>query len=226
MNKIKKDWIYLALIGVAVIVMLVLLISEFGSKDKKNTTSQSVPFTSSAEKRVVTVEKETFVEVEKTITSEMIAEGLNDMGVMITAEYDFTQVEEYTKTKTYLSFITTQSNFIYSYDGVVSAGIDFNSIKVVKDDEKKTVTITVPKAVIQYTDIDYDSFRMYSEKEGLWNPMSIQDYNTSLVEFEKNAEEKAKKKGLLTKADENARMIIKNFVHGILDDNEYTVNFK
>lgn len=225
MEKIKKNWPYLVLCAVAVIVMIVLLISEFAGKTKETTVS-SAPFTSSAERRVVTIEKETYVEVEKEITSEMIAEGLNDMGVMITAEYEFTQVENYTKTKTYLNFINTQSSFIYSYDGVVSAGIDFTKVKVVKNDDAKTVTVTLPKSTIQYTDIDYDSFQMYSEKEGMWNPISIQDYNDSMVEFEKNAKEKAKKKGLLEKADENAKNIVSNFVNTILDDPEYKVVFK
>jgi len=225
MEKIKKNWPYLALCAVAVIVMIVLLISEFAGKTKETTVS-SVPFTSSAERRVVTIEKETYVEVEKEITSEMIAEGLNDMGTMITAEYEFTQVENYTKTKTYLNFINTQSSFIYSYDGVVSAGIDFTKVKVVKNDQAKTVTVTMPKSTIQYTDIDYDSFQMYSEKEGMWNPISIQDYNDSMVEFEKNAKEKAEKKGLLKKADENAQNIVSNFVNTILDDPEYKVVFK
>jgi hypothetical protein len=108
----------------------------------------------------------------------------------------------------------------------VTAGVDFNDISVEKDDTDKVITITVPQSQIQYIDIDYDSFKIYSEKDGLWNPTSIEDYNDSLVDLKKNAEDKAIEKGVLDKADENAKAIIKNFVTGMVDDLDYTIKWK
>jgi hypothetical protein len=137
----------------------------------------------------------------------------------------FVEVENYEKTKTILNFFTSSSNFIYSYDGVVTAGIDCGEISVEKDDENQIITITVPPAEIRYIDIDYDSFQMYSEKEGLWNSMSMEDYNDSLSEFEDLAKENAINKGVLEKADENAKKIIENFVTGMIEDSDYTIEW-
>jgi hypothetical protein len=167
-----------------------------------------------------------FVKIKTTITSETLQDGLRDMGVLITQEYYFTQVENYEKTKTIMKFFTSSSNFIYSYDGVVTAGVDFNNITVEKDDTDNVIIITVPQSEIQYIDIDYDSFKIYSEKDGLWNPTSIEDYNDSLVDLKKSAKDKAIEKGVLDKADENAKAIIQNFVTGMVDDSDYTIKWK
>jgi hypothetical protein len=202
--------------------VIVWLIADYfsGGKNTRNdaTTTEAVE-----ENKTQIVEK--FVEVEKTITADVLQDGLNDMGVLITEEYYFTQVENYEKTKTILNFFTSSSNFIYSYDGVVMAGIDCGEIAVEKDDENQVITITVPPAEIRYIDIDYDSFQMYSEKEGLWNSMSMEDYNDSLVEFEDLARENAINKGVLEKADENAQTIIENFVMGMIEDSDYTIEW-
>ena len=164
-----------------------------------------------------------FGEVQTTITTEMINEGLKDMGLLITSEYYFTQVEDYKKTKTVLKFFTSESNFTFSYDGVVSAGLDFSKIKVEKDDDSKTVKISMPKSSIQFVDIDYNSFKVYSESEGLWNPITVTDYNDSMNEFADKAKSKATEKGITNKADENAIKIVTNFVTEMVG-NEYQVD--
>jgi hypothetical protein len=221
MNEKTRKIIYVVIWAVILLVIVWLLADYFsGERNKRNdaTTTETVE-----ENKTQIVEK--FVEVEKTITADVLQDGLNDMGILITEEYYFTQVENYEKTKTILNFFTSSSNFIYSYDGVVTAGIDCGEIAVEKDDESQVITITVPSAEIRYIDIDYDSFQMYSEKEGLWNSMSMEDYSDSLVEFEDLARENAINKGVLEKADENAKTIIENFVMGIIEDSDYTIEW-
>jgi hypothetical protein len=221
MNEKTRKIIY-AIIWAVILLAIVWLLADYfsGGKNKRNdaTTTEASEAT-----RTQIIEK--FVEIEKTITADVLQDGLNDMGILITEEYYFTQVENYEKTKTILNFFTSSSNFIYSYDGVVTAGIDCGEIAVEKNDTNKVITITVPPAEIRYIDIDYDSFQMYSEKEGLWNSMSMEDYNDSLVEFEDLAKENAINKGVLEKADENAKTIIENFVMGMIEDSDYTIEW-
>jgi hypothetical protein len=204
---------------------IIWLLTDYYSREDDDASAPSAT-TQLSETQENKTNANRYEKIKTTITSETIQDGLREMGVLITQEYYFTQVENYEKTKTILKFITSSSNFIYSYDGVVTAGVDFNNISVEKDDEGKVITIAVPQSEIQYIDIDYDSFKKYSEKDGLWNPISIEDYNASLVDLEKSAKEKAIDKGVLDKADENARNIIQNFVSGIVDDSDYTINWK
>ncbi|MBR6238378.1 MAG: DUF4230 domain-containing protein [Lachnospiraceae bacterium] len=159
-----------------------------------------------------------------TINTQIIEDGLKDMGVLITEEYYFTQVEEYSSSKKVLIF-DSKSSFTYSYDGTVSAGIDCNNVKIAKDDEAKTVTITIPKADIVSVNIDKESFKIYEEKEGLWNKTGINDFNDSLIEFENAAKAKALEKGIIDKADEGAEKLIASFVDSLIDSDEYTVTY-
>jgi hypothetical protein len=221
-NQKRKSVFYAVLSAIILLVIVWLVIDALSGKN--TTDNVSAEATEKAETQIVEVEK--VVEVEKTITTEMLQESLHEIGVLVTEEYYFTQVENYEKTKPIFKIFTSTSNCIYSYDGVVAAGIDFNGISVEKDEENKVISIAVPASTIQYVDIDFTSFQVYEEKEGIWNPLSMDDYNESLVEFEDSAREKATEKGVLEKADEHAREIIRNFILGMMDDPDYTIEFE
>ena len=152
---------------------------------------------------------------------------LNDIGVLVTEEYYFTEVVSFSSIKKLFNKLElgiTESSYLASYDGVVTAGIDFSKITVSKDDELHLVEVRLPKAEILNVDIDPESFELYSEKTGLGNPISVADYNNSLVELESTASEKAVARGILTRADQNLKTVIVNFIAGLVDTAEYTVH--
>ena len=107
----------------------------------------------------------------------------------------------------------------------MSAGIECDDVVIKKDDEKKTLTIKLPQAKIIGVDIDFDSFKIYEEKEGLWNKLDMSSYNNSLKAFEDAAKEKALQKGILNKADENAEKVIATFVDSLIDNEEYKIEY-
>lgn len=223
----------LILLIVMIIAIIALIIQDVVDKKDKaaSTTVSAIAGTETTPKvrivqKVVEKEVEKLVEVEKKVSSEMIQDGLKDMGVLITEEYYFTQVEDYTSVKKIFKVIPTESNVVFSYDGIVTAGIDCSEITVKKDETNKQVVITLPRSKVQQIDIDFDSFKLYSQKEGMWNKLDFDDYNLSMVEFEKDAEAKALDKGILERADERAESVISNFVKGILDDDTYSVGFE
>ena len=160
------------------------------------------------------------------VSTETIRDGLANMGVLITQEYYFTQVETYTKEKTFLKFITSSSEFMYSYDGKVLAGVDFGEIKIASDEDKKIITVTMPASRIEAVAIDRDTFRIYSEKESLWNPLKLEDYNISLAEFEDAAKEKAVGGGILARSDEQAKNLVREFISSLPNMSGYTIEFK
>ena len=174
---------------------------------------------------IETVEKEVFIEKEVEITSDIIEEELKDIGELATEEYDYTGVETYDESKSFNGFEIpfTQSKFIYSYDGTIKAGIDFNDIHVEKDDLKKLVTISLPGAQILSSEIDEKSFQLYDEKNSIFNPISVSDVNETVVRLKESAEQKAIDKGLLERADKNAQTLIKGFVKSTFGLNGYTI---
>ncbi len=208
-----KNYIYIGISVVAVIAMIVLL----AGYNKEKAEEEEVEYASSSE---LSLEKKEDVKI--ATSTETIQDGLANMGLLITQEYYFTQVEKYTKEKKLLNFINSSSEFIYSYDGAVLAGVNFEDIKVEKDEETGTITINVPPAEIQTVTIDKDTFKIYSEQESLWNPLKLEDYNVSLKSFEDAAKKKAIDNGILDRADEQAKALITNF----LGNNPYTSKYK
>ena len=216
MRNLNKIYIGVA---VAAIVIALILCVDYGISRKAEKSESAQTATTIAEK-----EKKDKVYI--SVSTETIQDGLANMGVLVTQEYYFTQVERYTKEKTFLKFITTSSEFIYSYDGHVMAGVDFEKIQIEKDEDRKTIIVTIPKSEIIAVTIDKDTFKIYSEKESLWNPLKLEDYNISLVEFENAAKEKALAGGILDRSDEQARNLVREFIISLPNTSEYAIEFK
>ena len=156
----------------------------------------------------------------------VIKDGLSNMGVLITQEYYFTQVETYSKEKNIFIVIPTRSGFTYSYDGNVVAGVDFGGISVKTDEDRKVITVDLPPSEIQSVNIDRDTFKIYSEKESLWNPLKLEDYNISLVDFEESAKAKALENGILERSDAQAQKLVREFIGSFPNASDYTVVFE
>ncbi len=209
-----QNIIYGVIIGISVLAMVILCAGYF--KDKKiEDTNKEIPQTAALKP------KEDKVKV--TIDTRIIEEGLDDMGFLVTQEYYFTMVETYTKEKKVLKFFDATSELAYSYEGSVTAGVDFERIKIRKDDENKVIRVEVPKAEIQTVIIDKDSFKTYSEKESMWNKLDMSDFNSSLSEFEKAAKDKALENGILDRAQERAEELVYNFVSKYQGASQYKV---
>lgn len=202
----------------AIIIILVIGAGNLFSKDEiKQETSQTVTET-----------KEKKEKKKETISVETIEDGLREIGILTTQEYYFTDIVTYESTKTWLNFSLpfTESSYMASYDGVVTVGIDFTKITIESNDFTRTITVSLPEAELISTEIDYDSFRLYSEKTGFANPISVSDVNDSLKELKQRAETKAIEKGILTKGNESAKVLIENFINSILEGKGYTITFE
>jgi len=223
----RKLWIYLIALCVVLLAVVVLIIWHGGRSKAPEPLAAVTPRPT---QQVVVRERpvEKLVEVEKEVTVEEIRSGLNDMGFLLTEEYYFTEVLRFSSIKKLFSIELgiTESSYLASYDGVVSAGVDFASIRLQRDEERGVITVELPAAQIRDVDIDPQSFQLYSEKAGLGNPVSAADFNSSLVELEESAREKALERGLLDRADENARRIIRNFISGLVDTTRWSIRFE
>ena len=207
-------------IGVTIIASILVLVLCLDFKIRRDAERNEAAMTATTIK-----EKEKKDKVVISVSTDTIQDGLANMGVLITQEYYFTQVEKYTKEKTFQKFITSSSEFMYSYDGAVMAGIDFEKIEIKTDEDRKIITVDMPDSEIQAVTIDKDTFKIYSEKESLWNPLKLEDYNISLVEFEDAAKEKAIASGILGRSDEQARNLVREFISSLPNTGEYTISF-
>ena len=214
----------IALIALSIVVLIIVHAVRGGRDEPAPLTVTPRP---SPEIVVREKEVEKIVTVEKEIDSAILTDGVREVGVLVTEEYYFTEVVSFSSIKKLwkLDLNITESSYLASYDGVVRAGVDLSKASVEKDDERSVITVTLPAASIQGVDIDPESFQLYSEKAGLGNHISAADFNSSLIELETTAREKAVDRGLLDRAEENAHTLIRNLIGALVDLDEYTLVF-
>lgn len=162
------------------------------------------------------------------VESRNIAFGLKDMGELVTQAGYFTNVQSSTSTRQLfgLDIPFTTSKYIYSYDGVVKAGLDFAGIEVQVDDANRTVTVRLPEIEILDVNIDNDSLKIYDESQSIFTPLHISDVNEAQIELKEQVRQTAIDNGILEEAEKNARTIISGFLSGTMDLKNYTIQFE
>lgn len=162
------------------------------------------------------------------VESRNIAFGLKDMGELVTQAGYFTNVQSSTSTRQLfgMDIPFTTSRYIYSYDGVVKAGLDFAGIEVQVDDANRTVTVLLPEIEILDVNIDNDSLKIYDESQSIFTPLHISDVNEAQIELKEQVRQTAIDNGILEEAEKNARTIIGGFLSGTMDLKNYTIQFE
>lgn len=161
------------------------------------------------------------------ITSELINNRLEDAKELTTLKYHYTNMGQFQNQSDFYGWkvpFTTKS-FIVSYDGVINAGVDLVGA-MVKVTGKK-IQIMIPHAKILSHEIYEDSLQVFLEKDSIFNPIKISDYNDFSMDQKQIVEEKAIDKGLLTEADKKSKEAIKDILRldQYLKDYEITIEF-
>ena len=81
---------------------------------------------------------------------------LENIGELATQAGYFTSVQKIEDSKELFGKQVpfTQSQYIYSYDGIVKAGIDFGKIEITVDDDSHSIVIKMPEPTILDVDVD------------------------------------------------------------------------
>lgn len=227
MLKTRKERAYL--IAILAVLAAIIGVIIFGIHLRRSAAKEAAAAAATPRPTAEQNQGFSLVTEHETVVLETVQDGLKAMGELVTEEYSFTEVITYSNLKKFLGIDLpwTETSYIASYDGVIRAGIDFTAVKVAAEqlDDGVHLTVTLPKSKIQSTEIDPDSFILYSEKTGLGNPLSASDFNQSLTELEHDAQKHAVDKGVLTRADEQAKLLIERFIQSVLVDESYTLDF-
>ena len=161
------------------------------------------------------------------VSSRVTALQIQDVGELATQAGYFTTVQQIRKSREVLGIEVpgTQSNYVYSYDGTIKAGIDFADVDVEVDELRHVITVSLPEVRILSTEIDEDSFVLYNDGANLFTSLKLEDVDKSNTELKKAARETAIRNGLLENARSNAELLIKGFLSGAYDLTKYTVTF-
>ena len=160
--------------------------------------------------------------------SRTVAFGLRDIGELVTQAGYFTNVQKPSKDQKIfgMSVPFTTSQCIFSYDGVVKAGLDFSKIEVQIDDANKLATVKLPKIEIFDISIDNESLKIYDESQSIFTPLHITDLNDAQKQLKEEVRQTAIDNGILEGAARNAKVLISSFLSGTLELKNYTIEFE
>lgn len=162
------------------------------------------------------------------VTSRTVRLGLKDMGELATQSGYFTNVQVLEDSKQLFGHNVplTKSKYIFSYDGIIKAGFDFQELEMQVNEITRTIHVTLPEAKILNCEIDENSLQIYDATQSIFTPLSITDINESMIELKETVKTDAVNNGILENARENAKLLIRGFLAGCFDLQEYTVEFR
>ena len=154
--------------------------------------------------------------------------GLKNIGELATQVGYYTNVEviEGSKELWGWKLPLTHSKYIFSYDGIIKAGIDFADVDVQVNEITKTIYVTLPEIKVLSNEIGEDSLRVYDESMSIFTPLTLEAVNTAQDDLKKEAETTAIENGLFDNARMNAETLVRGFLAGVYDLTSYTMKFE
>ena len=160
-------------------------------------------------------------------SSRMVQFGLRNIGELTTQSGYFTNVQVIKDSKDLygLTIPFTTSKYIFSYDGTVKAGIDFEQIDISTNELTKTITISMPEAEIFGIEIKPESMQIYDESSSIFTPLNLTEINQSLTALQEDVREQAIGNHILESAYENGKVLIQSMIAQSIDTSKYTIQF-
>lgn len=161
------------------------------------------------------------------VESRVVRFGFEDIGELVTQSGYFTNVQVLESDREIFGVAVpfTHNKYIYSYDGVIKAGINFSQVSVKVDEEAKTIQVYLPQVRVLGSEIDETSLRVYDEVKNVFNPLKLAEVNLSLVKLKEEVQKTAIENGLLENARHNAESIVKGFISEFYNVKDYELIF-
>ena len=158
-----------------------------------------------------------------------VEEILKPASELITVKYNYTDADVFENYKQIRGWKIpgTTNKTIFTYEGVISVGIDFAQVAVQVDNDARTITILLPEPTVMANEIDASSFQYYDISNSVFNQTEMGDV-TELVKVlkEKKAEKTLTNQEVLLQAKENAETVIKSFLSVSDLTKDYRIEFE
>lgn len=226
----KKGKKFVVLIVVAAVVVIVLGIFYKGyssAKEKYEATIKQLEEEVDRLSEPVAVYEEAAQEIDIAV----INAEIRDIGELATIEYLYTDAGKFEDPAELfgkeIPFSFTTKSFIAKWDGSIKAGVDISKVTAEVNESEKEIVVHIPKAEILSHEVDDESIETLDEKDGLFNKLKIDDIRAFDANSKDAMEKRAIENGLLDKALENAKAIIRKLIdNDIVKELEYDITFE
>lgn len=168
-------------------------------------------------------------EAEPVITSDQLQEQLNSVRELVTKEYIYTNAARTEDNKVWLwgwPLPFSDASMLVTYDGTIKAGIDLDRVRIDVNEDRRTITVTLPPSEIISNEIPQGSINVLEVKDGLFNKVTFDDYNQFISTEREAMAQKVIERGLLTDADAEARTVIRSALNLLPGIDSYKLDIK
>ncbi|EWM54573.1 DUF4230 domain-containing protein [Ruminococcus flavefaciens] len=169
------------------------------------------------------------VSQETTVDSVTLEEIITPASDLITMKYKYTDADVYENSKKAfgVKIPLTTDKVIFTYSGVVSAGIDLSQITYDIDNDKKTITVTLPKPKFLSHEMDESGFRFYDAKNSIFTETKLEDYTSLMAKLKSAKEVQLRNDGeFFPSVTENAKKVLNDLFKIADATSEYEIIYK
>ena len=163
------------------------------------------------------------------LTVENVREVVMPAGELTTTKYYYTDADVYTNYKEAfgVKIPFTTDEVVFTYDGVISVGIDILDVRYEVDNDGMRIAVILPEIRIMSNEIDASSFEYPYVFDSVFNATNMKDYTVLIDELkELKAEEIMANTDFLNQAKENTKTVIRQFLTAGELTGEYAVEFR
>lgn len=231
--RVKKQYKNrIIVISIVVLVLLVIVFAIFfkGYSNAKDRYEDIIKELQEENKRL-SEPTAVYQEASKEVDISVIKTTIQNIGELATLEYMYTDAGKFEDpAKLFgkdIPFLFTTKSFIAKWDGKIKAGVDISQVTVEENKLSKEIVIHIPKAKILSHDIDDESIETLDQKDGLFNPVKVEDVREFDAVSKEAMEQRAIENGILDKAFENAKDIIYKLIYtDVVEEKGYNITFK
>lgn len=156
---------------------------------------------------------------EPEVSASLIEGELSECSDLATAELTYRGVVDYEEGD--ITLINKKS-FMMTYEATVRAGVDLSQCEIEIEDQ--AITVTLPEATIQTTEIDADSIEFYDESFAIFNWEDKEDAVEAMEIAEEDVESEVDEEELLEEATTQAHTLVENLLSPFTAEGyDYTV---
>ena len=147
---------------------------------------------------------------------------------LVSMKYTYTDVDVYENSKKAfgVKIPLTTDKVIFTYSGIVSAGIDLSQITYNVDEDKKVISVTLPEPQFMSHEMDESGFKFYDAKNSIFTETKLEDYTTLMSNLKESKEEQLRNDGeFFPSVIENAQNVLNDIFKINSSTSDYEIIF-
>lgn len=169
------------------------------------------------------------VTVDEAITSITLEEILKPASEVVSMKYCYTDADFYEQSKQAFGIKVpfTTDKVVFTYTGIISAGIEMSEIEYDVNSVSKVIKVTLPEPKILSHQMNEKDFKFFDVKNSVFTETNLEDYASLMDTLKESKETKLKEDETFMKAvTENAQTVINDFFSISELTKGYTIEFE